>query len=418
MEKKHIVVAGSGFAGLESAFLLRYFLKDKIKITIISNEENFLFRPNTIYIPFGMDVSELLIPLNEVLPRYNIDFYVETVEGVDPGSSKLITNKNQHSYDYLVIATGASMRPEEIPGLKEYANTIWTPSEMMDLRKTVETIISRSFEGRNSHVLFLVPPNNKCSGPLYEVVMMLDSHLRKKHARENVEITYTTYESSYIQAFGSRLNEVVEKEFIERKIKGYKDYVVKRVEKNKVIYENGEEVQYDYLISFPPYISSVNYTGLESDERGFIKTNFSDRSVLNYKNIFAPGDAGDFPVKQAFLAFLQADTVANKINSEISQHSFNEAFDPVSMCVMEQFDKATFAQVPLRLTGNPLKPVEVDPKRIEEYKVGVSPLWRIGKKLLGIYLPMRFKHAEPFHAGNAWKTMEIGLKGMSSFLAD
>jgi hypothetical protein len=34
-------------------------------------------------------------------------------------------------------------------------------------------------------------------------------------------------------------------------------------------------------------------------------------------------------------------------------------FDPMSMCVMEQFDKATFAQVPLRLTGEPARPVEV-----------------------------------------------------------
>jgi NADH dehydrogenase FAD-containing subunit len=38
MEKKHIVVAGSGFAGLESAFLLRHFSKEKIKITIFSTQ--------------------------------------------------------------------------------------------------------------------------------------------------------------------------------------------------------------------------------------------------------------------------------------------------------------------------------------------------------------------------------------------
>jgi sulfide:quinone oxidoreductase len=88
------------------------------------------------------------------------------------------------------------------------------------------------------------------------------------------------------------------------------------------------------------------------------------------------------------------------------------------MCVREQFDKATFAQVPLRLTGDPQRPVEVRPGADGDYKAGVSPLWRLGKKLLGLYLPMRFRAGEPFHAGTAWSMMEVGLKGMSGVLAD
>jgi sulfide:quinone oxidoreductase len=46
------------------------------------------------------------------------------------------------------------------------------------------------------------------------------------------------------------------------------------------------------------------------------------------------------------------------------------------------------------------------------YKVGVSPAWRIGKKMLGLYLPL------PFHAGAGWRAMDLGLKGMVKVLAD
>ncbi|MCS7204914.1 MAG: FAD-dependent oxidoreductase [Leptospiraceae bacterium] len=421
MDKKHIVVAGSGFAGLESAFVIRYLFrhnKDKIKITIVSNEENFLFRPNTIYIPFGTDPKELEIPLKEVLPKHNIDFIVDPVEGVEPKESKLYTKNHKIDFDYLVIATGAAMRPEEVPGLKEYANTIWTSQDMLNLGKSLNQAIERAKNNQNTHILFLVPPNNKCSGPLYEMVMMIDTHLRREKVRNKIEMTWTTYEESYIQAFGPRLDEVVIQEFIERNIKGHKMYVVKEILSNKVIYQNGEEIPYDVLISFPPYIASVFYKNLPSDDRGFIETNFEDRSVKGFNNIFAPGDAGDFPVKQAFLAFLQADAVANKIFADITNNPVNNLFDPVSMCIMEQFDKATFAQVPLKLTGDKNKPVEVDQSRIDLYKVGVSPMWRVGKKFLGLYLPTRFRNADPFHAGTAWKTMEIGLHAMSSILAD
>jgi sulfide:quinone oxidoreductase len=140
--------------------------------------------------------------------------------------------------------------------------------------------------------------------------------------------------------------------------------------------------------------------------------------VAGVANIYAPGDAGDFPVKQAFLAFLQADATAEAIASEITGKPARASFDPISMCVMEQLDKATFAQVPLRVTGDPDRPVEVRPGMEDEYKVGVSPVWRLGKKLLGIYLPLRFRAGEPFHAGGAWTMMDVGLKAMSGVLAE
>ena len=84
---------------------------------------------------------------------------------------------------------------------------------------------------------------------------------------------------------------------------------------------------------------------------------------------------------------------------------------------MEEFDKAMFAQVPLRVTGDPARPVEVRPDADGAYRVGVSPLWRLGKKTLGLYLPLRFRAGEPFHAGAPWKAMEVGLRGMSTVLA-
>ena len=54
-QKARIVVLGGGFAGLESAFLLRSKLGARAAITLVSDRHDFLFKPNTIYIPFGRD---------------------------------------------------------------------------------------------------------------------------------------------------------------------------------------------------------------------------------------------------------------------------------------------------------------------------------------------------------------------------
>jgi hypothetical protein len=139
--------------------------------------------------------------------------------------------------------------------------------------------------------------------------------------------------------------------------------------------------------------------------------------VLGHERIYAPGDAGDFPVKQAFLAFLQADAAAEDLAAGILGREPRATFDPVSMCVMEELDTATFAQVPLAVTGDPARPVVVRPDANGRYRVGVSPAWRVGKKLLGLYLPFRFKAGLPFHAGAPWAAMNFGLKGMSALLA-
>jgi len=419
VSKARVVVAGGGFAGLETLFYLRHKLGDRVDLTLVNDQDHFLFKPNTIYIPFGEDPDRYKIPLIRPTQKKNIVFRQGQAVGVDPQNKRLHLQDGELDYDYLVLATGATMKPQEIPGLATFACTIWTPEEMLKLRHQLKELVARARDGQNQDVLFLVPPNNKCSGPLYELVMMVDTWLRRQEVRARVEITWTTYESSFIQAFGPRLHTVVTDEFRERGVEGYTDCLVSEVGPDKVIYHDGSSRHFDLLISFPPYAARQAFEGLPSDSRGFIRVEPDSRRVRLQDRIFAVGDAADFPIKQAFLALLQGDAAAEHIAAEIQGRTVDEKakFEPMSMCVMEEMNKATFAQVPLRYTGDPEKPVEVDLEDAEHYKVGVSPLWRPGKKLLGYYLPWRFGNGEPFHAGFAWELMDMGLKVMSRVLA-
>jgi sulfide:quinone oxidoreductase len=418
-DRPRITILGAGFAGLETAFLLRMRLRDRVDLTVVSEREAFTFRPNTIYVPFGADPADLVVELDRPFRRRHVDFVAGAVSGVDPHARAVqLSDGRKVGYDKLVIATGASMRPEEIPGLAEHAATIWTPSSMLRVRERFERVRDDARSGRRSRVLFLIPPNNKCAGPLYEIVMMLETWLRREGVREQVEITWSTFEQSYIQAFGPRLHDVVTAEFAERGIDGHTSEVVSEIVPGEARYADGSARTFDHLIAFPPYVSAVHYEAFPSDERGFIQTEATTRQVAGHPDVYAPGDAGDFPVKQAFLAFLQADTVAEHIAASTGAHPFEKPFDPVSMCIMEMFDKAVFAQVPLELTGDPARPITVRADADGDYKVGTGTIWRLRKKMLGATVPMRFHAGEPFHAGLGWQMMEVGLKGMSAVLAD
>jgi sulfide:quinone oxidoreductase len=413
-----VVVLGGGFAGLETIFYLRHTLGDHVRLTLVSDQDYFLFKPNTIYIPFGEDPEQFKIDLKRPTQRKQIELIQARAEAIDAASKKVLTTAGDVRYDYLVVATGAAMRPQEIPGLREYALTLWTPEEMMGLRHGLERLVADARTGEHQKLLFLVPPNNKCSGPLYELVLMTDTWLNQQGVRDTVGLTWSTYEDGYIQAFGPRLNTVVMDEFTERHVQGHRGFVVTGIEPGKVFYQNGETLPYDLLVSFPPYIAKERFAGLPLDDRGFIHVEPDSRRVRGSDSIFAVGDAADFPIKQAFLALLQGDAAAEQIAAEVEGRKPALKFEPMSMCVMEEFNKATFAQVPLKYTGDEARPVAVDTADVEHYKVGISPLWRGGKKILGIYLPWRFGSGEPFHAGFAWDVMDMGLKVMAKVMAN
>jgi len=412
-----VVVLGGGFGGLETAFYLRMLAGERVRLTLVSEQRSFLFKPNSIYVPFGLDPEKLRVPLDKPAARKGIELIQARAHEVDADARRVAVDDRSIPYDFLVVATGAGMRPTEIPGLAEHAISTWTPVDMLKLRAGFQGLLEAAGRGERRRVLFVVPPNNKCAGPLYEIVLMLDTWLRRKGARENVDVVWSTFEQTYIQAFGPRLHEVAAAEFERRGIEGHPGLVVERVEPGAVSYAGGEQLEYDLLVAFPPYVASTPFAGLPADERGFLRTDLASRRLLEHPEIFAVGDAGDFPIKQAFLAFLQGDAAASHLAAEILGEQPRLDFDPVSMCVMEQFDKATFAQVPLRLTGDPERPVEVRPDADGDYRVGSAKAWRLGKKALGFSVPWRFSRGEPFHGGAFWRGMDAGLKAMSGVLA-
>ncbi len=119
----NVTVVGTGFGGLEAAFYLRKRLGRRVQITIVSESSTFLFKPNTIYIPFGKPPEAFVFQLEPAFAKRQILFLKGHVDKIDPAHKTLSMNGNggaakQLTYDYLVLATGATLLGifrEEIP---------------------------------------------------------------------------------------------------------------------------------------------------------------------------------------------------------------------------------------------------------------------------------------------------------------
>ena len=86
--RPRVVVVGGGFAGLETIFYLRHKLKERVDLMLISDSRYFVFKPNTIYIPFGDDPNKFLIDLTQPTHRKNIEFVVAEVKEFDLSKKK------------------------------------------------------------------------------------------------------------------------------------------------------------------------------------------------------------------------------------------------------------------------------------------------------------------------------------------
>src|SRR5690349_1741359 len=103
MSPTHVVVLGSGFAGLETAFALRALAgPDRVRLSLVSDRDDFLFRPNSIYLPFGAAEAPLHVPLAKPLRRRKIDARIATAEGVDTNRGVVHTSHEPIPYDHLV----------------------------------------------------------------------------------------------------------------------------------------------------------------------------------------------------------------------------------------------------------------------------------------------------------------------------
>ena len=414
-----VVVLGTGVAAIEATLLLRSRLSGRVDLHVVSDSTRFLFRPNLVYVPFGAEPQASELDMDMALANQGIPLMVQPVESVDTdaGSVQLVDG-TQLPYEHLVIATGARPSPEAIPGLREHGVTMWDSASMLTLRERFAHLRGQAREGASQRVLCVVPRHGQCTVPTYEVALMLDTWLRREHAREPVSIAFVTHETSFAEACGPRMHDVIDREFTERGMEGCVGEELVEVRAREAAFAGGRTERFDLLVTIPPLGPSIRYDGLPADDRGFLRVEADTRQVVGHPELYAPGDAGDFPMKDASLALLQADAVADHIAAVITDGDLKHPFDAVSMNFIDMLDRAAFAQLALEVTDDRDHPVRLRAEAESEYRLGVSPAWRMSKRAFASSLLMRYAAGEPFRAGAGWHLMDVGARAMAGMLAD
>src|SRR5450759_5235563 len=115
---RRIVILGGGTGGTLVANRLRRACGDATSITVIDRDDSHLYQPGLLFVPFGLTEPGEIVRSRRAQLHAGIDFRLAEVDRVAIAESSVhLEDGTDIAYDVLVIATGASLQPEETEGL-------------------------------------------------------------------------------------------------------------------------------------------------------------------------------------------------------------------------------------------------------------------------------------------------------------
>ena len=115
--KKHVVILGAGFGGLELASRLSESVPSEVEITLIDKSDSFTFGFSKLDVMFGRrPVSDVRHSYRSI-DKSSVTFRQETVLSIDAGARRVVTDSNTYEPDILVVALGADYDTSATPGL-------------------------------------------------------------------------------------------------------------------------------------------------------------------------------------------------------------------------------------------------------------------------------------------------------------
>lgn len=107
-KNNRVLVIGAGFAGMNAAKKLGN--KKNIQVIVIDQKNYHLFQPLLYQVAMaGLSPADIASPIRSILAKYkNIEVNLGKVNYIDPEKQNLETSLKKFSYDYLILACGAS----------------------------------------------------------------------------------------------------------------------------------------------------------------------------------------------------------------------------------------------------------------------------------------------------------------------
>ncbi|WP_395654107.1 NAD(P)/FAD-dependent oxidoreductase [Phycicoccus elongatus] len=333
-----LVILGGGTAGTMAANKLRDRLDaEDWRIVVVDKDDNHDYQPAYLFVPFGINKAKHVRRSRHAFIDDGIELLMGEIDRVDPeGKQVHLADGRELNYDYLVIATGTTPRPDQTPGMlgpewRKSVHDFYTYEGMLALKKAL-----KEFRGGRL-VMHITEMPIKCPVAPLEFSFLADWYFTKKGLRKATEIVYVTpLDGAFTKPVASReLGHHLSK----RGIKVEPDFMIESVDQEaKVIRSYDErEIAYDLLVTVPLNMGAdfVARSGL-GDELNYVPVDKHTNQSTAYPNIFALGDGSNLPTSKAgSVAHFSVEVFVENFLQLVAGQPMTHSFDGHANCFVE-----------------------------------------------------------------------------------
>lgn len=381
MASKTIVILGGGVGGMIAANELRAKLPGQHRIVLIERNAEHSFAPSFLWVMTGDRKPEQVRRPLPALLRPGIEFVNATAEGLDLQKRQVVTSRGAFSFDYLIVALGAELAPESVPGLVEGSHSFYTLDGAARLHEAL-----RTFSGGRIGVVVAAMPY-KCPGAPHEAAMLIRDYFQRRALADKVEVHLYTPETQPMPVAGPELGKAVLHMLESKRIQFHPVHKLTAVDPatKSAQFQQGTAEHFDLLVVIPPHCPPrfVQETGL-TNTGGWVPVN-AQTLETNHEGVFAIGDVTTIPVpgrwkpdvplmlpKAGVFAHVQAEVVAARIAAQVHGRKPDQSFCGDGYCMLEAGeDLAGFAYG--NFFAEPAPEVKIRQ---------IGKAWHIGKVLL------------------------------------
>lgn len=339
--RKHVLVLGGGFAGVQAAIELTK--KGRFDVTLVSERDFLYLFPISIWIPTrAISPDRVRIPLAKIARAHKFELIISTVERIYPEKNSVTCTDQNLKYDYLVLATGSSKT--KYPGIENTFSLCAGPEHALGLRERLDELVEKG-SGRIA-VGFGGNPKDKSAvrgGPAFEFMLNLHHYLKKKKLRDNFELTFFAPMANPGERLGDKPVKAIRTFFGSRQISIRSGTPIAGFDEKGVQFTDDTRLDADVIMFISAgagHVLTVN-SDLPLNEAGFVR--IDDHGLVEgTSNVYAVGDVAaldgpEFRSKQGHVSEVMARVAVHNIVMDDQGNPERQGYsDHVSViCLMD-----------------------------------------------------------------------------------
>jgi sulfide:quinone oxidoreductase len=330
---KRVLILGGGFGGIATARRLKQKLADEVEVILVDKRDHFMvgFRKSWALVGESA-LEEGQRPLDS-LTGFGVRVMRDPVTRIDPKARAATMGDQRIDADALVVALGAELIPNAVPGFQEHALNVYDPQGIPSAAQALN-----DFQGGRLVIGIFGAPY-KCPPAPFEMALLINDKLKAKGVKANIDVF--SPQPMSLPILGQVGCDLIEGRLADHGITFHPNHKATSIEAGEIVFAN-KRMPYDLLLGVPPHKPPAVVRESELvGSSGWVDVN-SRTLETSFEGVYAIGDvvqimlANGKPLPKAGLfAEQMGETVAERIASGFLGEEATTTFKGEGGCYLE-----------------------------------------------------------------------------------